>query len=185
MIFVFFLYIKVAKFAQSMSFCHKFYVIFLYSNFSTHLKIKFQVEYVYCWYETNRLPVISPAKMNLFGITRELQFRVCTYGEPCAIPCRAREGASLIKGRRTLGGRAVERKNEKSQWFFIDWVLARDEEESISLLGSAVLTGHESAPFWFPNTVLLKFTFINFHNTFHKPEENIYISDIFFSKKLE
>ena len=34
----------------------------------------------------HRLPAISPAKVDLFGTSRELQFRVSNHGEPCASP---------------------------------------------------------------------------------------------------
>ena len=34
---------------------------------------------------------ISLAKMGLFGISGELQFRVCNHGKPCASPHMARE----------------------------------------------------------------------------------------------
>ena len=37
-----------------------------------------------CWPKTNRLQGVSPAKMGLFGICRELQFKVHNYGEPHA-----------------------------------------------------------------------------------------------------
>ena len=45
--------------------------------------------------KTNRLPYISSAKMSLFGINRELQFRVYKHCEVCANPSRD-------KGKRTL-----------------------------------------------------------------------------------
>lgn len=36
----------------------------------------------YCWAERHRLSDISPAKMALFKISRELQFEICNHGEP-------------------------------------------------------------------------------------------------------
>ena len=47
------------------------------------------------WWETSRLPDISPAKISLSGISREWQFRVCNHGESRASPCMAREGEYL------------------------------------------------------------------------------------------
>ena len=38
---------------------------------------------------------ICSAKMGLFGISGELQFRVCNHGKPCASPHMAREGENL------------------------------------------------------------------------------------------
>ena len=48
-----------------------------------------------CWPGINKLPFISPAKMGLFGFSKELQFRVCNHGKPHA-------SLSHSKGRRTL-----------------------------------------------------------------------------------
>ena len=48
-----------------------------------------------CWPETNTLPAISPAKMDLFGISRKLQFRICKFRERQRIPQTAREGKLL------------------------------------------------------------------------------------------
>ena len=39
----------------------------------------------------NRLPGISPAKIGLFRVSKELQFRVCNHGATCTGPHRARE----------------------------------------------------------------------------------------------
>ena len=44
----------------------------LYLHKNLHMDI-----YSSCWHKTNRLPVISPSKMGLFEISKELQFRVC------------------------------------------------------------------------------------------------------------
>ena len=38
------------------------------------------------------LPDISPAKVGLFGISRDLHFGVCNHGEPLASLHTAREG---------------------------------------------------------------------------------------------
>ena len=48
-----------------------------------------------CWPGINRLPFICPAKMGLFGFSKELQFRVCNHGKPHTSFLHS-------KGRRTL-----------------------------------------------------------------------------------
>ena len=45
----------------------------------------------------NRLPDISPAKMGLFRINRELQFSVSDPGKPHASPHIAREGEHFYR----------------------------------------------------------------------------------------
>lgn len=57
-----------------------------------------------------RLSDISPEKMGLFGVSRELQSKVCNHGEPCASPKRAMEGASFHGGGKGVG-RAQETKS--------------------------------------------------------------------------
>ena len=56
---------------------------------SENCELIFAIE---CWPKTNRLSDISPAKMGLFRISRELQFGVCNYGEPRAGSHLSREG---------------------------------------------------------------------------------------------
>ena len=58
----------------------------------------------------HRLPDISPAKMGLFRISKELQFGICNHGEPHASPHTAKEE----KGKRKLGGLQLT----KSPWLF-------------------------------------------------------------------
>ena len=52
--------------------------------------------------DPKRLPVISPAKMGLFRISKELQFGVHNYHKPYASPTEAKEGCFHRK--RKLGG---------------------------------------------------------------------------------
>ena len=54
---------------------------------------------IYCY-------VFFSAKMSLFGISRELKFRVCNCGEPCASSHMAREIIFFffIEKKRKLGG---------------------------------------------------------------------------------
>lgn len=44
------------------------------------------------WPKTNGLPDISSTKMNLFGISKKLQYWICYHCKPYASPSRAREG---------------------------------------------------------------------------------------------
>ena len=50
----------------------------------------------------HRLPAISPANMDLFGTSRELQFRVSNHGEHVQIPTQLED--IFIEGKRELGG---------------------------------------------------------------------------------
>lgn len=45
-----------------------------------------------------KLPDIFPAKLGLFEVSKKLQFGVCNYDEPCANPCRAKEGQHFYRG---------------------------------------------------------------------------------------
>ena len=88
-----------------------------------------------CCFETNRLPDISPAKMGLFGISRELQF---------SSSCRARE--EHLYG----GEKEVERATvNKESMAFIGQVLTRKEAESFFFL----FQGLRTSPFWSPNSI--------------------------------
>ena len=49
---------------------------------------------------------MSPAKLDLFRISRKLQFGICNHGEPCASPCMAREGEYFYRLEKE-GGRAI------------------------------------------------------------------------------
>ena len=88
--------------------------------------------------KTDRGPVISPAKMSLFGISRELQFGVCNHGEP-----HAREEISIV-GKRKLGrGVAVVDKESLA----CQWLSPLPGKRSLPPLG--LCNGHrrESSPF--------------------------------------
>lgn len=43
------------------------------------------------------MPDISPTKVGLFVISRELQFWVCNHSEECASPYRPDKGRILLK----------------------------------------------------------------------------------------
>ena len=47
--------------------------------------------------ENNRLLDISSAKLDLFGVNRELQFRICNDREPCASVSMTEEQRNLLQ----------------------------------------------------------------------------------------
>ena len=53
--------------------------------------------------DLNRVSDISPAKMGLFRISRELQFEVCICGEPSVSPQSARAGEHFYRGEEEVG----------------------------------------------------------------------------------
>ena len=61
-----------------------------------------------CWPETDRLQNISPAKMGLSRISRELQFEVCICGEPSVSPQSARAGEHFYRGEEEVGRAPTE-----------------------------------------------------------------------------
>lgn len=73
------------------------------------------------------LPVVSPARMGLFGINRELQFGVCNHGEPCASPQQKLRGKLFFTGEEEFGRPAVN----KSPRLFIGRAAARREEGAV------------------------------------------------------
>ena len=94
-----------------------------------------------CWPKTNRLPIISSAKKKkrgLFRISRELQLCVCNHGGPCASSYTGRERKPANTEKKEAGSIVVNPGNEG--FFFF-------------LLGSAMVKGHESSPFWSPNSI--------------------------------
>ena len=82
---------------------------------------------------TNRVSDISPAKMDLFKISREFQFEVCICGEPSLSPQSARAREHFYRGEEEVG-RALSKS-----WLFSGWALARKGEESFFLLGAAIV----------------------------------------------
>ena len=97
---------------------------------------------MYCGPEINRLPDISPAKMGLFGISRDLQFQVCNHGEPHVSPCPA-TGELFYRGEKEVGRAIV---NKESMAFH--WLSPCQERRGVFLLllGSAIIAEHEIFP---------------------------------------
>ena len=56
----------------------------------------------------HRLPAISPANVDLFGTSRELQFRVSNHGEHVQIPTQ--EGGCFYRGEEGVGRVTVSKE---------------------------------------------------------------------------
>ena len=65
---------------------------------------------------------------------------------------------SFVKGKRKLRGLQLT----KSLWLSLAEFLPGRKRSVFFLLGSAIFTGHESALFWSPYSIQLRFLFINF-----------------------
>ena len=55
------------------------------------------------------MPDISPSEMGLFRISRELQFRVCTCGEPLKDPAQQEKEDAFIQGKGSWEGCSKQR----------------------------------------------------------------------------
>ena len=62
------------------------------------------------------LPVISPAKMSLFGISRELQFGVYSQVKLHASPHRARKGELFHRQEKEVGKAGVNQESTAFHW---------------------------------------------------------------------
>lgn len=56
---------------------------------------------------------------------------------------------SFIEGKRKLGGAVINHLSMASHWPI--WY--QERREVFFLLGSAIITGHKSAPFWSPDSI--------------------------------
>ena len=100
---------------------------------SENCELIFAIE---CWPKTNRLSDISPAKMGLFRISRELQFGLCNHGKPRASSRLSREGECFYRGEKEVG-RVI--KNKESTAFH--W-LSPCQERGGAFLFLIVLSYH-------------------------------------------
>ena len=101
----------------------------------------------FCWLETNRLSAISSAKMGLFMISSELQFRVCNHGKPHASSCTARE-EHIYREDRNLGKGFII----KSPWLPTGFSFTESlpgKGSFFFLLGSGFITAGGSSPSYF------------------------------------
>ena len=93
---------------------------------------------------------------SLFKISRELQFGLCKLGKPHSSPPRNGKGRRLL-----WGGEGGCRK--QNPLLSIHRVLIREGRPLAPLLaGLCYVPGCESALFWSPDSVLLRFLFISF-----------------------
>ena len=131
------------------------------------------------WPKTNRLPVISPAKMVLLEIRKKLQFGVCSHGAVHSLSC-VQLFATMVsprkfphsKGRRTIYrakkkvGRNVENSHDNS---LAESFFRKGEEPVFFLLISALVSGIENSPVWSPKSISLRSQLITFFFFFTKP----------------
>ena len=114
-----------------------------------------------CWPKPKRLPAMSPPKKenrSLFKISRELQFGLCRLGKPHSSPPE-RQGKKAFMGR----GRKAGGCRKQDPPLSIHRVLIREGRPLAPLLaGLCYVPGCESALFWSPDSVLLRFLFISF-----------------------
>ena len=98
------------------------------------------------------------------GISKELQFGVCNYGKPHASPEQQGEEKLFYRGEEEVG-RAIVNKELRGGVVAFHWLscdslslaeLLLGKKKSFFLLGSAIHIGHESSPFWPPDSVLSK-----------------------------
>ena len=104
---------------------------------------------------------MSPPKKenkSLFKISRELQFGLCRLGKPHSSPPE-RPGKKAFMGR----GRKAGGCRKQDPLLSIHRVLIREGRPLAPLLaGLCYVPGCESALFWSPDSVLLRFLFISF-----------------------
>lgn len=84
-----------------------------------------------CWPKTYRLPVISPVKIGLFSISKELQFRICN----CASHMHSK-GRKMLFREENQGGRALVNKESRA----FHWRSPCQESRGIFLLLGCALT---------------------------------------------
>lgn len=92
-----------------------------------------------CWPETERLPDISPESMDLFGIRRELQYRVWNHVQ---FPYTAREGELFYREKKEVGGAII-----KNPWLSLVGSLPGKKNLSSFLPSSSLFLLHTSSSF--------------------------------------
>ena len=88
-------------------------------------------------------------KGGLFRISRELQLCVCNHGGPCASSYTGRERKPANTEKKEAGSIVVN----PVHGFSLAESLSGNEGFFFFLLGSAMVKGHESSPFWSPNSI--------------------------------
>ena len=115
-----------------------------------------------CCSETNRLPDTSLAKMSLFKMSKELHFRICNYGKPRASPRRHGKEIDFYSEEKEVGRATVNKESMAFHWLNIFL-----ERRGVFLLSIGFLLSSqwENCPCWSPDSIWLRFLFINFYNT--------------------
>ena len=87
--------------------------------------------------------------MDLFWISRELQFKICNHGGPHASPHTIREGEHIYREEKEAGRDAVNK-----EFMAFCWLSPCQERRGVFcfLLGSAINARFESSPFWSPDS---------------------------------
>lgn len=125
----------------------------------------------------NRLPVISPTKVDFFGISKELQFWFSSH-------CKT-DACTQQKRKRTLpsGGQGVGTATQSVQGFSLAALfpsltsvaklpLGKKRESFFLLLGSAVFVGDEGFPFWPPDSILNEAS-VYYFSTMRRPWQQL------------
>ena len=115
---------------ESMSDCELncgYHTFFLTSPKAVRGILWFPYRPLKCWLKIQRLPVISPTKMNLFKMSREIQSEVCNHCKPHASSC-TRE--TVLQGRKGRPEGTVKKQSVS----FMGWALDRKEGESFFFL---------------------------------------------------
>ena len=68
------------------------------------------------WPKTNSLLCMSPVKMGLSGISRELQFSFCNHREPFESPRTAKEGKHFYREEKEIARAIVNKESMAFHW---------------------------------------------------------------------
>ena len=120
----------------------------------------------------NRLPVTSPAKLGLFEISRELQFRVCNHSELQASPPVTREGLHFHFSLSCIGegngnplqGSCLENPREGGAWWAAVYGVAQSWTRLKWLSSSSSSSSYWVYKSYLPQWQILSHTF--FYITF-------------------
>lgn len=99
--------------------------------------------------------------MVYFGVSKELPFGICNHGEPHVSPLQQRK--ETLYGGEEEAERAVVDKVPGVVAFHwlscasLPWAELAGQEEEVFLSGSPFNVGHESSPFWPPDSILIRF----------------------------
>ena len=96
------------------------------------------------------------AKMGLSLINKELQFRVCNQGQPCASPQQKWREELFYRWETVVGKAIVNKESVVFHWLscdclsFSELLPGKNRDTFFFLLGSALIVGHETPTFCLP-----------------------------------